>query len=434
MSYLARVTLLCLLPFLCHSNPGDICQHPEGVNGEAYIEGCVKHTCKKGVWRPSIDKSTCCFNGEAFEFGSRISTVDDDCTTVYLECTNNGIETVISISPHCSPAKKIQVNQIKDLLKQHIKEAGDSACPNSSSISQEQKGVIISGGYNDGSMATTEVYFPTPGSGYTCSLQNMPYARSSHTLDQLGDGTVLACGGNPGLKTCDKFDGTSWINHSTLLYKRHDHTSLPGQHDLLLMGGSQSSATTELVEGEQQYNLQQNTEDACGITEPGSDYIILTGGYHYGDDTFTVFDTVGKYTVRGFLGNLPSVKVGRYGHGCGVFGTTTGKKAYVVAGGLDKNERLSSTEVLYDGGLSWVAGQALPRTLTHPASVSLADSVLLMGGSGSMRVRSERREILSFNSSLAWTVVGTLQEGRRSAAAAVVTFDKSQLDSSGCPE
>ena len=96
----------------------------QGVNGEAYIEGCVKHTCKKGVWRPSIDKSTCCFNGEAFEIGSRISTVDDDCTTVYLECTNNGIETVISISPHCSPAKKIQVDQIKDLLKQHITVAG----------------------------------------------------------------------------------------------------------------------------------------------------------------------------------------------------------------------------------------------------------------------------------------------------------------------
>ena len=45
-----------------------------------------------------------------------------------------------------------------------------------------------------------------------------------------------------------------------------------------------------------------------------------------------------------------------------------------------------------------------------------------------------RREILSFNSSLAWTVVGTLQEERNGAAAAVVTFDRSQLDLSGCPE
>jgi len=84
----------------------------------------VKHTCKKGVWRPSIDESTCCFNGEAFEFGSRISKVDDDCTTVYLECTYNGIETVFSNVPHCSPAKKIQVYEIKDLLDQHIIVAG----------------------------------------------------------------------------------------------------------------------------------------------------------------------------------------------------------------------------------------------------------------------------------------------------------------------
>ena len=51
-----------------------------------------------------------------------------------------------------------------------------------------------------------------------------------------------------------------------------------------------------------------------------------------------------------------------------------------MAGGWGNTGRLSSTEVLYDGGLSWVTGQALPRTLSYPASVSLADSVLLLGG------------------------------------------------------
>ena len=51
----------------------------------------------------------------------------------------------------------------------------------------------------------------------------------------------------------------------------------------------------------------------------------------------------------------------------------------MVAGGHNNGEDLSSTEVLYDGGLSWVTGQALPRTLFGPASVSLADSVLLLG-------------------------------------------------------
>ena len=87
----------------------------------------------------------------------------------------------------------------------------------------------------------------------------MPSARSGHTLDQLGDGTVLACGGyGDALTNCDKFDGTSWSQHSTLLYMRNDHTSLPGHHDLLLMGGQYSKATTELVGGGEQYNLQQD--------------------------------------------------------------------------------------------------------------------------------------------------------------------------------
>ena len=109
-------------------------------------------------------------------------------------------------------------------------------------------------------MTSTEVYFPAPGSGYTCSLQNMTSARNGHTLDQLADGTVLACGGSgDAKKTCDKFNGTSWSQHSTLQYSRVGHTSLPGQHDLLLMGGSYSGATTELVEGGEQYNLQQDT-------------------------------------------------------------------------------------------------------------------------------------------------------------------------------
>ena len=122
-------------------------------------------------------------------------------------------------------------------------------------------GVIVSGGYNgEDDMATNEVYFPTPGSGYTCLLQSLPSARSGHTLDQLGDGTVLACGGrHDTLNTCDKFNGTSWTQHSLLLYSRRYHTSLPGQHDLLLMGGQYSGVTTELVEGGEQYNLQQNT-------------------------------------------------------------------------------------------------------------------------------------------------------------------------------
>ena len=120
-------------------------------------------------------------------------------------------------------------------------------------------GVIVSGGWS----RTTEVFFPSSsGAGYTCSLQSMPSPRYGLTLDQLGDGTVLACGGKGAdtRNTCEKFDGTSWSQHSTLQYNRQYHTSLAGPHGLLLMGGRNSRATTELVGGGQQYNLQQDTQ------------------------------------------------------------------------------------------------------------------------------------------------------------------------------
>ena len=125
---------------------------------------------------------------------------------------------------------------------------------------------MITGGY-DGSreyryLASTELFLPN--TGKTCSLESLPTARASHTLDQLGDGTILACGGFPGASTrCEKFTPSlpygTWSQYSSLVFSRQWHTSLAGQHELLLMGGSNSEITTELASGGQQYNLTQNT-------------------------------------------------------------------------------------------------------------------------------------------------------------------------------
>ncbi|MAD25573.1 MAG: hypothetical protein CMO44_15545, partial [Verrucomicrobiales bacterium] len=66
------------------------------------------------------------------------------------------------------------------------------------------------------------------------------------------------------------------------------------------------------VGGGQQYNLQQDTDRACGITDPGSDNtIILTGGYG-------PINTVAIYGYNGFIGALPSLEIARRFHGCGV--------------------------------------------------------------------------------------------------------------------
>ena len=54
-------------------------------------------------------------------------------------------------------------------------------------------------------------------------------------------------------------------------------------------------------------------------------------------------------------------------------------QVYVVAGGYDGRNLFSSTEILMKGGHSWALVQSLPRTFTGLTSVSLADSVLLLG-------------------------------------------------------
>ena len=110
-------------------------------------------------------------------------------------------------------------------------------------------------------LARTELFLPN--TGKTCSLKSLPTARWGHTLDQLGDGTILACGGWGADTRCDKFTPSlpygTWSQYSSLIFSRQYHTSLAGQHELLLMGGLWSEITTELASGGQQYNLTQGT-------------------------------------------------------------------------------------------------------------------------------------------------------------------------------
>ena len=107
----------------------------------------------------------------------------------------------------------------------------------------------------------------------------------------------------------------------------------------------------------------------------------------------------------------------------------------------------SSTEILFQGGHGWVTVQPLPRLLLNMASVSLGDSVLLIGRNTSNNILqyqssiaggyskdsiSNRQEILSINSSLVWSVVGSIRGARIGAAAAVLKFKVNNLNISSC--
>ena len=84
-----------------------------------------------------------------------------------------------------------------------------------------------------------------------------------HTLDQLGGGTLMACGGERHEKTCHQFVPSlpygTWTMSATLRIGRKKHTSFVSGGQVLLLGGEVSSTTTEVVGGGQSFNLQQYT-------------------------------------------------------------------------------------------------------------------------------------------------------------------------------
>merc|ERR1712142_1406479 len=306
------------------------------------------------------------------------------------------------------------------------------------------EGIVISGGYggflSPKKLSTTELFNPL--SGKTCSLKPLPVPLRHHSLDKLEDGSLIACGGYPNKKTCDKFEGRgphgAWTHYSTLLHYRYAHTTLVSRGKILLMGGRytgktswrsgavNAGKTTELVGGEEHYNLQQKAAYGCAIKD-GS--FILTGGWWSGNN----LKTVTRYNIEGFLESMPPLITARYGHGCGSFINQHSKKVYVVTGGHGDPGNLRSTELLYTTTRKWRAGQDLPRTLQYFASVSFRNSVLIFGGYCGTCSKEDiyRSEILSLNSSGTWQQIGNLNE-RRSECAASLFETTEELNTSEC--
>jgi len=84
---------------------------------ESYTEGCIKQTCKNGIWRPSLEETGCCYEGEAFPPNSIITAViaEDGCTRTTIECRPDGnkAKMVLNVENNC-PAPLV-VNSLDEL-------------------------------------------------------------------------------------------------------------------------------------------------------------------------------------------------------------------------------------------------------------------------------------------------------------------------------
>jgi len=99
------------------------CDHPKGLNGESYTEGCVRHTCKKGVWRVSLDLLQCCYHGESFSPNSMIfsTTTSDGSSKATINCLLKGdtAEMVLTVENLNKPASKHDVEEFKRMLESY---------------------------------------------------------------------------------------------------------------------------------------------------------------------------------------------------------------------------------------------------------------------------------------------------------------------------
>ena len=133
------------------------------------------------------------------------------------------------------------------------------------------------------------------------------------TLD-FTQGRILACYDS----ACDVLSTSGWQRLTTTLHSRKYHTSTSTSQGLLLVGGSDSSSTTELVsvengETREGFNLLHERSGHCSIQLSDSTF-ILTGG-------FTSLSLVTEYSdmdqQSGTTRSLPSLGTGRYDHACG---------------------------------------------------------------------------------------------------------------------
>ena len=119
--------------------------------------------------------------------------------------------------------------------------------------------MIISGGA-DG-RTSVEVFNPSDKTG--CLLPSLPDSRADHTMDSLE-----LCGGfytSNTLTTCITFSSGQWVTSHALTEERWYHTSWSTDAGIILVGGSGSGMTTEIIsqgeyEGVPWFDMQYNTE------------------------------------------------------------------------------------------------------------------------------------------------------------------------------
>jgi len=298
------------------------------------------------------------------------------------------------------------------------------------------EGILIAGGYGDkADNGHTSVEVFIPGNRKSCKLPNLPYPRASFTVD-IVDNTAVVCGGIfdinnettniHTLNSCLQLTSSGWEEYKTLKSEWFSHTSWVSTEGLMLLGGDgEADEYAELVTpGADPITFEGGEwiSRACAIND--GDSTIVTGNYIQKDENGDYYHggrKVIRYNLQGHVENLPEMNQGRWGHGCGAY-TSGNSRVLIVAGGDSgnsvKSKLTSSTEKLVIGATSWTQVGRLYWSLGWIASVSLDNTVFMIGGGTKW---GQKREVYAYDvDEDNWKEVGKMEEPRSSAAAAKV--------------
>lgn len=233
------------------------------------------------------------------------------------------------------------------------------------------------------------------------------------------------CGGNPAVRSCEKFDGISSFKAMSvsLVEPRSSHMCWGLQSgEVLLLGGQQSPTTTEVISADGtsskgDFTLPFEISFACGV-EMG-DKFVVTGGMNH-SSWYNGVSTVVEFSLSGSYRHLTEMNIGRRSHACSKFVTDSGDIALMVVGGAPSHDatevpQLTSVEIMVKS--TWYKKEPLPSPRYYLAAATLDNSVSVFGGAFHDEGYIYHDEIFTYTYSGltqngTWNMTGTMSEKR----------------------
>merc|ERR1719234_1270481 len=265
-----------------------------------------------------------------------------------------------------------------------------------SSSLTDTAGLLVAGGSGVSYLAE----FWSPEAEETqCDLRILKRDMSYGPTLNLVNGIIFACFA----QACDILTAAEegWQSGPSTIYSRRWHTSAVTPQGLLLVGGFDSSNTTELLpldggDSQESFTLSPSRDNHCSIHVDEST-IVLIGGKGEGAGLSTEYSGLegeNYPTVK----QLPELIVGREGHACGSYKVEE-RQFLIVAGGFDGNVDLDSTEVLdYTSGGGWRRTGPLPSLRFQAQGANVNGVFHVVGG--------YKEQYTQFSNILAWDAVG----------------------------